>query len=191
MQRAYKCLSKQEFTNGNYKLVAIRDEDKYSIMKWRNEQIDILRQKEPLTKEKQELYFSDVVDKLFEQEKPGQLLFSFLENEVLIGYGGLVHIDWESKNAEISFITATERNNNQTQFINDWKSYLKILKKVADIHLGFIKIFTYAYDIRPNVYIALKQSDFTEEARLKDHVSINNRYYDVLIHSSFLTTFEK
>ena len=124
MNRTYRCLSQSEFKDGNYKLVAIRDEDKYAIMQWRNEQIDILRQKELLTKEKQEWYFKNIVDKLFEQIYPDQLLFSFLENDVLIGYGGLVHIDWLSKNGEISFITSTERNTSHSQFKEDWGNYL-------------------------------------------------------------------
>jgi hypothetical protein len=103
--RNYRCLTQQEFAKGELKLVPIRDEDKYSIMKWRNEQIAILRQKSPLTKENQEKYFKEVVEKLFETDQPSQLLFSFLEKGNLIGYGGLVHIDWENKNAEISFLT--------------------------------------------------------------------------------------
>ena len=185
MTRRYKTLSQQEFIDGNYKLIPVRDVDKYAIMQWRNEQIDILRQKEPLTKEKQELYFRNVVDKLFEEEKPNQLLFSFLENDLLIGYGGLVHIDWESRNGEISFVTKTERNYNKQQFINDWKEYLKILKIVAGINLNFKKIYTYAYDIRPHLFYALNESGFIEEARLKNHILIKDKFYDVLIHSRF------
>jgi hypothetical protein len=89
MNRAYKILKKTTFQNGIYSLVPIREEDKYIIMQWRNEQIDILRQKQVLTKEEQEQYFSATIANLFEQEKPTQLLFSFLENNILIGYGGL------------------------------------------------------------------------------------------------------
>jgi RimJ/RimL family protein N-acetyltransferase len=185
MHREYKCLSYQEFTNAAYKLVPIRDNDKYDIMRWRNEQIDILRQKELLTQERQEWYFKNVVDKLFEQEKPVQLLFSFLENDMLIGYGGLVHIDWESKNAEISFITATERNANSNQFVNDWQNYLAILKKIASVHLDFVKIYTYAYDIRPQLFKMLLGNNFIEEAQLKKHIIINDKLRDVLIHSCF------
>lgn len=185
MPRVYKCLSQQEFKSGNYKLIPIRDEDKYEIMQWRNEQIDILRQKEPLTKEKQDWYYKNVVDKLFEQEKPDQILFSFLENDVLIGYGGLVHIDWESQNGEVSFITATQRNKGREQFINDWLSYLKILQEMVLKHLKFIKIYTYSYDSRPWLYEALVQSSFREEARLKNHISVGGKLHDVLIHSYF------
>lgn len=186
MERQYKCLRQNAFIYDNYKLVPIRDEDKYAIMQWRNEQIEILRQKELLTKEQQELYFKNIVDKLFEQEKPNQLLFSFLENDILIGYGGLVHIDWESKNAEVSFLTETKRSIDHEQCIKDWSAYLKMLKKIAKEQICFNKIFTYAYDVRPWLYEALLNSGFIEEARLKTHIVINSRQYDVLIHSCFL-----
>lgn len=182
----YKCLKQKVFNLGTFSLVPLRCEDKFEIMKWRNQQMDILRQNVPLTIEKQELYFATIVNNLFSQDRPLQLLFSFLENDILIGYGGLVHIDWESKNAEVSFITATERNLAKEQFLIDWKIYLDLLKKVADTHLNFVKIYTYAYDIRPNLFIALNESGFIEEARLKKHIAINNKLCDVLIHSFFL-----
>ena len=188
MQRYYKCLPQLEFSDSEYKLVAIRDDDKYDIMKWRNEQINILRQKEPITREKQETYFRTTVSDLFKDERPQQLLFSFLENEVLVGYGGLVHIDWESRNGEISFINVTERSLNPVQFIDDWIRYLKILKRIAYDHLNFNKIYTYAYDMRPNLYKALLASNFVEEARLKNHIVINGQLKDVLIHSHFNNT---
>lgn len=172
--------------NKQYKLIPIRYEDQHAIRQWRNEQIAILRQKEELTEEKQAWYFKNVVDALFEQDKPGQILFSFLENDQLIGYGGLVHIDWESRNAEVSFLTETKRNSDAKLFISDWCNYLEILKKLAKQELGFSKIYTYAYDIRPNLYTALDSSGFIEEARLKDHVVIDNEAKDVLIHSCFL-----
>src|SRR5688500_1316960 len=101
MQRNYKCLLQSEFSDDEYKLVAIRDDDRYEIMKCRNEQINVLRQKEPLITEMQENYFRPTVNRLFLEETPPQLLFSLLHNEDLIGYGGLVHIDWESRNGEI------------------------------------------------------------------------------------------
>ena len=97
----YKVLNKQVFTQGEYKLVPIRFEDRWDIMKWRNEQIYHLRQSKPLTKEDQDHYFNNVASKLFEQEQPSQILFSFLRNDICIGYGGLVHINWVDKHAEI------------------------------------------------------------------------------------------
>jgi len=186
MQRIYKCLSQAEFINGDYRLISIRNSDRYTIMQWRNEQLEILRQKEPLSKEQQDEYFINVVDKLFEQDQPNQLLFGFLEGETLVGYGGLVHIDWENRNAEISFLTHSERSKYVDQFISDWKNFLDILKRISAHELDFIKIYTYAYDVRPHLYKALFESNFVEEARLKYQVLIKDEQRDVLIHSYFL-----
>ncbi|MCD6067569.1 MAG: Acyl-CoA N-acyltransferase [Bacteroidetes bacterium] len=181
--RSYQCLHINEFSEGSYSLVSIRDEDKYAILKWRNEQIDILRQQAPLTQEQQDLYFKTTVASLFEQEQPGQLLWSFLENGKLIGYGGLVHIDWINKTGEISFLTETSRNQSKDQFISDWSTYLSILKRIAKDHLHFASIHTYAYDIRPNLYIALENSGFTETKRIKGFIEINKELKDVVIHT--------
>jgi RimJ/RimL family protein N-acetyltransferase len=187
MARAYRCLSKQEFVQGDYRLVPIRDEDKYAIMEWRNEQIDILRQKEPLTKEKQDWYFQNVVGKLFEQERPEQLLFSFLEKDVLIGYGGLVHIDWESMNAEISFITQTERNSVEEKFVMDFHLFLEILISVAYDKLNFKKLHTTFYDLPSRIYYkkCIVKFGFVEEACLKLHLQINGSLANVFIYSHF------
>lgn len=186
MVQNYKCLSEHEFVFEKYKLIPIRFEDRHLIREWRNQQIAILRQEEPLTTEKQNAYFEQVIAKLFGEEKPPQLLFSFLEDDKLIGYGGLVHIDWKSKNAEVSFLTSTGRVGDASQFIGDWTIFLRILKKIASHELNFVKIYTYAFDMRPNLYKALTSSGFVEEATLKDHVAIDGKFVDVLIHSCFL-----
>ena len=183
MNRIYKNINSNSFNNGMYSLVPIRDEDKYDIMNWRNNQLDILRQEIVLSIEQQEHYFKTVVDKLFDIEEPKQLLFSFLENNKLIGYGGLVHIDWETKTAEISFLTETSRNINADVFISDWANYLSILKKIANDYLNFKSIYTYAYDLRPNLYIALQEAGFTEINRYRNHIQIEDKKVDAVIHS--------
>ena len=76
----YNCLTNSIFKQGSFSIVPIRYEDRLDIMKWRNEQIYHLRQNKPLTIEDQEEYFNNVVAKLFEQEEPNQILFSYLEN---------------------------------------------------------------------------------------------------------------
>lgn len=180
--RKYRCLNQNIFEQEAYKIIPLRDEDKYKIMQWRNEQIDILRQKQPLTKIQQEQYFATVVAKLFDEEQPNQILFSYLKNDELIGYGGLVHIDWESRNAEISFLLETEKSTDKKMFVFHWRTFLKLLKKVAIKTLYFKKIYTYAYDIRPQLYVALKEEGFFEAKRIKNAVMINNSPKDVLIH---------
>ena len=181
--KSYKVLNQQEFTSGEYAIVPIRMEDRYAIMKWRNEQMYHLRQSELLTKEKQDSYFDSVVAQLFEEEKPDQILFSYLKGEHCIGYGGLVHINWVDKNAEISFImnTALEKQ----KFGYHWANFLNLLEKIAWKELNLHKIFTYAFDLRPHIYPALERAGFALETTLKEHSFFAGNYIDVKIHSKF------
>jgi RimJ/RimL family protein N-acetyltransferase len=181
---SYKALNKQSFSNGNYSIVPIRMEDKLDIMKWRNDQIYHLRQNKPLTEEDQVRYFETVVKRLFEQQQPNQLLFSYLEGDKCIGYGGLVHINWIDKNAEISFIMNTELE--EKCFEKLWGVFLSLLEDVASTELNLHKISTYALDLRPKLYPVLESMGFLKEAVLNKHCIFNNVYVDVVIHSKFM-----
>lgn len=177
----YRCLAKNQFEINGFSLIPIRFEDRLDIMRWRNEQIDHLRQKEILTKENQEVYYREVLSPLFSEDQPNQILFSLLKNEKLIGYGGLVHINWFDQNAEISFIMETELQTNN--FDEIWTNYLILLEKIAFQQLNFHKIYTYAFDIRPYLYETLENSGFIKEAILKEHCYFENNFIDVIIHS--------
>lgn len=178
---SYKILNKQVFKIDNYSLVPIRFEDRLDIMKWRNEQIYHLRQNKPLNEEDQNNYFKTIVSNLFLDEKPNQILFSYLHGDQCIGYGGLVHINWIDKNAEISFIMNTELENRYFEF--HWMKYLELLDQVAFSELNLHKIYTYAFDLRPRLYSALEKAGFVYEATLKEHCFFNGSYLDVLYHS--------
>lgn len=182
--KQYKCLNQQVYESGIYKIVPIRDEDKLSIMKWRNEQIYHLRQENVLTEEKQDLYFEQVISKLFGEDKPSQILFSYLENDVCIGYGGLVHINWIDKNAEISFLMDTQLEKEKFEF--HWGIYLDIIEKVAFQELNLHKLFIYAFDLRPQLYKAIEFKQYKKEAVLREHCFFNNKFIDVIIHSKII-----
>lgn len=149
-------------------------------MEWRNEQIYHLRQSEMLTKESQDFYFNSVIAKLFNQTKPDQILFSYLHNEECIGYGGLVHINWEDRNAEISFLMDTQLEKNN--LYSNWTIFISMIEEVAFQELSLHKMYTYAFDLRPHLYQALEQCGFEQEARLKDHKHFEGKYIDVVIH---------
>ena len=135
--QSYKVLNKQVFKSGDFSIVPIRFEDRIDIMNWRNEQIYHLRQDKPLTEKSQEDYFNGSVARLFDQEKPNQILFSYLKNGRCIGYGGLVHINWIDKNAEISFVLNTNLESNEFSF--HWSNYLGLIEQVAFKELFYIK----------------------------------------------------
>lgn len=173
---------------GDYSIVPLRYEDRFSIMKWRNEQIYHLRQARPLTEDDQQRYFDNVVSKLYDNPKPDQILFSYLEKGVCIGYGGLVHINWIDRNGEISFIMDTQLEANH--FAEHWSNYLTMLKAVAFDDLGLHKIYTYAFDLRPHLYTMLEANGYKREATLKEHCLFNGGYKDVVLHSLWNDRYE-
>lgn len=181
----YKALNKQIFNSGNFSLVPIRMEDRYLIMQWRNEQIYHLRQNNPLTEKEQDNYFNTVVAGLFDQEKPNQILFSYLEGDQCIGYGGLVHINWIDRNAEISFIMNTSLEYDFFEF--HWTNFLNLIEEVAFQGLELHKLFIFAFDLRPHLYKVLENCNYFKDAVLKEHCLVDNRFKDVVIHSKILS----
>ena len=179
--KKYKCLNNQIFTIKEYRLVPIRYEDRYLIMKWRNEQIYHLRQKHPITSVEQEFYFENILNKQFDLDKPDQILFSLLKKNMCIGYGGLVHLNWIDKNAEVSFVMDTTQEDKK--FVSTWSLFLIFIKRIAFKELDLHKIYTYAFDLRPKLYEALSRNGFILEGRLMDHCIINSKFHDVLYHS--------
>ena len=177
----YLCLKRQKQHIGEYSIVPLRYEDRFLIMKWRNEQIYHLRQSRPLTEEDQQGYFDNVVSKLYDNPKPDQILFSYLEKGVCIGYGGLVHINWLDRNAEISFIMDTRLESEH--FSEHWCNYLTMLKKVAFEDLTLHKIYTYAFDLRPHLYAIFEANGFIREATLREHCFFQGTFKDVIIHA--------
>ncbi|WP_268847714.1 GNAT family N-acetyltransferase [Flavobacterium aestivum] len=182
---SYKCLDNQVVKSNDFEIVPLRFEDRFDILKWRNEQMYHLRQAKLLTVDDQDKYFNNVIKHLFDQDTPNQILFSLLKNDEFIGYGGLVHINWIDKNAEISFLMNTEKEKDNFHF--NWVKYLSLIEKVAFEDLRFHKIFTYAFDLRPHLYPALLEAGFLEEARLNEHCLFNGNYTDVIIHSKINT----
>ncbi len=176
----YDILNKRIFTHNQAELVPIRYEDRLLIMKWRNEQMYHLRQSQPLDQDNQDKYFKETVSKLFKKINPEQLLFSYLENSELVGYGGLVHIDWEKRKAEVSFIMNTELE--KDYFDHHWSNYLHLIERVAFDDLLFNSIHTYAYDLRPHLYKTLENNGYRIVTHLKDEITIQNQLKDVLIH---------
>lgn len=183
MTKGYACLKRQTFVSGPFRIVPIRDEDRYDIMRWRNEQIFHLRQKNELTEQQQDEYFDTIVASLFQQSHPSQLLFSYLRGEECIGYGGLVHINWIDKHAEISFLMNTELE--KDFFEQHWLTFLGLIDQVGFEELQLHKLFTYAFDVRPLLYPVLEKHCMTNEARFKDHIWFHDRFVDVIIHSKF------
>jgi len=180
----YLKLNKQEFIKADYKLVALRYKDRYQIMEWRNEQMYHLRQTKKLTKIDQDNYFNKHVKSFYASENPSNILFSFLHKDILIGYGGLVHIDWKNMKTEISFLLNTKIKQDKIKYSVSFKSFLDLIKKVSFEELKLNKIFSETYSFRTNQIKELEKNGFVLEGTHRENVCIDSdTFYDSIFHS--------
>ncbi len=186
----YKCLAKQRFEHDEFSLIPLRSEDIQKIRIWRNGQMKILRQNEFITEEKQLLYYENQIFPTFNAEQPKQILFSYLKNNELIGYGGLVHFSWLDRRAEISFLL-------DTKFINDiqihdlyFENYLYLIQKAAFEDLKLNRLHTEVYDTRQHHVDILEKCGFVLEGRLRNHIIIEEKIVDSLLHGKLKSEYK-
>ena len=188
--KTYRPLPQADFRWNGYRLVPIRYEDREPIRVWRNAQLQVLRQAAPLSAAQQDAYFERVVLPLFEQEQPGQLLFSLLHHDELVAYGGLVHIAWPDGRAEISFLADPARAADPGTYRNDFLAHLRLLGQVAFAGLQFNRLFTETYDIRPAHIAILEAAGFCLEGRLRQHVRLApDTFADSLMHGQLAADY--
>jgi ribosomal protein S24E len=179
----YVCLTKNNYTFKNYQLIPIRIQDAESIRKWRNEQITFLRQEKVISSDEQQQYFEQTITPSYTQQTPDLILFSFLENSTLIGYGGFVNINWDKKISEISFLIETKRSKNPLLYRNDFSIFLNFIKKIICDELKFKELFTETYDIRPDHIVILEKNKFKISKRENNIKIIEEKPVNILFHS--------
>lgn len=178
----YICLENNFYSINNYVIVPLREEDIFLIMQWRNRQIDVLRQKTLLTEEIQKNYYQNNIVPNYTLSKPSQILFSFLEYNKCIGYGGITNIDWESERVELSFLLDDLRVADDRQYEKDFNAFILLIKSVVFDDLQFNRIFTETYDIRDLHIGILEKNGFKPEGCMREHVCINGQKVNSLIH---------
>ncbi len=184
--KKYDILKNNNITYKNFHLIPIRKSDILKIRRWRNDQMYILRQTIVLTVKDQLNYYNKNIKKSFYSKKPVVILFSFLLDQTCIGYGGLVHIDWNTKTAEISFLNNTLRSKSKLVYQKDLLIFLKLIFMITFNDLKLSKLVTETYNIRPWTIEILEKSGFKKEGILKKHVDIDGKLYDSILHSKFI-----
>ena len=174
-----------------YELTSIRTEDAETIMTWRNEQMSALRQSAPLTPSEQKNYFDNVVKPSLSQKQPNLILLRFTFENSLIGYGGLVHIDWENQRAEVSFLLDTERGKDTFQYGRDCSVFLNLLMRCAFDTLDLNKIYTYSYSHRSFHVNAVEASGFRRDGVLRQDTKVNGEWVNAVIASCLKSEYLK
>ena len=181
--QSYFVLGDETFENNMLKLITVRSSDIDSIRIWRNEQIAVLRQNKPIKRRQQIKYFKRNVWNQLNHPEPTQILFALLHKEELIGYGGLVHISWQDRKAEISFLLDSKYNDQSAEYIEVFTSYLKLITEISFGHLNLHRIFTETWIYRQNHISALENTNFIKEGVLVDNVLKNGQYVSSVIHA--------
>lgn len=191
MSNIYKCLPINFFEYGSYNTEPFRYQDLLKIKEWRNQQIDVLRQKTILTDNDQFNYYTHFIEPSFTEINPRVILFSFLFDGELIGYGGLTNCSWVDKRSELSFLVSTDRYQNEELYDKDFTAFIHLMKQVCFEALSFNRIFTETYDIRSHHLKILEKNGFQFEGRMKEHVFIQGKYVDSLLHGCLTSSYSK
>ncbi len=181
-RKKYSFLKFNDYSVNNYSLLPLRYEDIFKVKKWRNDQIHILRQNKILSDLDQENFYQGLIEKSFYNSNPNEILFSFLLNDVCIGYGGIVYVDWEKKTAEISFINETKRSIQNQIYENDFNTFISLLFPISFSELKFNKLTTETYGIRRNTLQILDKLGFQLKKIEQGTILINNNKYDSFFH---------
>ena len=189
--KQYKVFGPKPLTQDRYSISSIQLEDIEEIRCWRNEQMSALRQSKVLSKEEQLAYFENVLKPEFNQTHPKQVLVRFCLSGKLIGYGGIVHLDWENLRGEVSFLLATERTSNMESYSQELHLFFTLIKRLGFCELGLNKLTTEAYAHRIFHVQAIEDAGFCREGVLRQHVKIENQWVDAIVASCLKTEYLK
>lgn len=130
MQYKYKCIP-NTICDSDYKLVAVQPDHIERIRQWRNEQINIIRQSATISMLQQKQYYKNIIWPDMGSDYPKNIVLAYVYNEKLVGYGALVHIDWENNLAESSFLLDSDLVKNSQEYKKYFIKFFQLLKKLA------------------------------------------------------------
>lgn len=156
------------------------------LKQWRNEQMDILRQQQPLTDRDQEEWFQKI------QSDLSQVIFSLMISDEqnahkFIGYCGITNIDQVNRRGEISFIVEPARAKNEKLYREDLLSTFYMLGCHGFKNLNLHKLYTETYVFRKCHIQLLEEFGLRRGGILRDHKFVKGRYWDSIIHSMLET----
>ncbi len=168
---------------GDYDYVPLRRADIEALRRFRNAQVDVLRQAGPISSAQQERWYDSVVIAAQREAQPVMMLVSILaEPDRFVGYGGLTNIDWESRRAEVSFLVDPVRAGEPGVYRRDMSSFLDFLKRWAFAEIGLNRLFTETYAFREAHIEILESAGFSLEGRLRQHVLVGDELTDSIMH---------
>ena len=186
---AYRIMPRPALSDGALKIRAVEPEDIEAIRQWRNAQMDVLRQSAPISRAEQIAYYARSIWPDKPAFRPRNLLLTYLLEDRPIGYGGLVHLNWEHRRGELSFLLDPELEHDLDLRTRLWAGFISLIKVFAFVDLGLNRITTETYVFRDRHIQTLEQGGFSSEGRLREHVWIDGKPMDCLVHGCLAREF--
>jgi len=178
----YRVMPRARLASGELALRAVEPGDIEVIRQWRNAQMDVLRQTAPISPEGQARYFAAHVWPEKPKPEPNQILLAIERSGDLIGYGGLVHISWANRRAELSFLLASEFERLSDTRAAVFTAFLGLVRELAFADLGLNRVFTETFAHRTRHIASLEAAGFRKEGSLREHVVVDGVKTDALVH---------
>ena len=178
----YLRLQQSVFILDQITLKTISYENIEQIRTWRNRQMPVLRQSKEISKSEQVEYFEKFVFPEYLKNEPSQILFEIYSTSKLIGYGGLVHIDWNVSRAEISFLLNPNIEEGGSEYLRIFDHFLKLTQEVAFTNLELNRLFTETFQFRRKHIEVIEGNKFKLEGTLRNHCIQNGNLANSLIH---------
>ena len=180
----YFCMPHPVLVDGRWAVQAVEPFHIEAIRTWRNAQIEVLRQAVKIGPAEQVKYYTDHVWPEKARTHPSNVLLIYLQDTVPIGYGGLVHIAWEHRRAEVSFLLDLKFETDEDARADLFLRFLALMQRLAFDDLGLERLFTETYATRSRHVRTLEDAGFVREGSLRGHVQIDGVAVDSVIHGS-------
>lgn len=167
---------------GKFRASAVQPSHIENIRQWRNDQLAVLRQDRPITSEEQSHYFNTLVWPDKAAKEPRNMLLSYHFENRIIGYGGLVHISWRDKRAEVSFLLDPDHTKHGIDYEQAFATWLEMMKLLAFDVLLLSRLTTETYQTRSENISVLDQAGYKREGLLRGHVLIEGSPVDAILH---------
>ena len=172
------------------KFDSLEQPDLAQIKKWRNEQQSICRYWKQLTDDNQEDWYFTYSDK-----DAKEVIFAIREGITsdivpkwgvleyqLIGYCGLVYIDWLNRRAEYSILVDKARHDDYDEIFNKTTDFIT---EYGFNSLNLNKITTETFSHRTHQIELLEKYGFAWQGKLYEHQYKDGKYWDSHLHAIF------
>jgi RimJ/RimL family protein N-acetyltransferase len=159
---SYKALSQEHWQFGGFWFRPLRFRDIERIRLWRNSQRKYLRQRGFISRVRQISYFLFSFRKDLPLEHPEKVLLGMESGGQLVGYCGLVHINWIRDEAEVSFLVSRAKNVEEAYGQVMTAALMCLCEVAKSLGLKWLKTETYVFPERQNHLAILEAFGFSE-----------------------------